>query len=400
MENKEGGSVHRPPVLDGTNFDYWKARMIAFLRSMDSKTWKAIIKGWTPPIDKKTDENTSVTTIDLKYEENWTNEEDEEALANSRALNAIFNGVDKNMFKLINTCTVAKDAWNILKNAHVGTSRVRMSRLQMLTTQFESLKMSEEQTVSEFHMQIRDIANTSFALGEKMTNEKLVRKILRSLPKRFAMKVTAIEEAQDISQLQVDELIGSLQAFEMTLNDKSEKKTKSIAFLTNAEMEDEEPKADLVGEFSDALALLGRKFSKAFKKFDRKSKPNVSDKLPDIYRKTDNARSLGFQRKGKDEERPSRSRGIQCHECEGFGHIKAECPTFLKKQKKGMAVTWFDDDSEEDNEGETANIVKALTVQVDATEEDSSDEEMNDEELADTYKLMFTNWKEMCVTCE
>jgi arsenate reductase-like glutaredoxin family protein len=64
-----------------------------------------------------------------------------------------------------------------------------------------------------------------------------------------------------------------------------------------------------------------------------------------------------------------------------------------------MVVTWSDDDSEEENEDMTANMVKALTVQV--TEEiDSSDEEMNDEELADTYKLMFTNWKEMCVTCE
>src|ERR1044072_7803549 len=64
-----------------------------------------------------------------------------------------------------------------------------------------------------------------------------------------------------------------------------------------------------------------------------------------------------------------------------------------------MVVTWSDDDSEEENEDMTANMVKALTVKV--TEEiDSSNEEMNDEELADTYKLMFTNWKEMCVTCE
>src|ERR1044072_6036134 len=103
MDFKEGGSVTRPPVLDGTNYDYWKARMIAFLRSMDNKTWKAIVKGWTPLVKKKTDESTSVTTIDLKDEEDWTKEEDEEALANSKALNAIFNGVDKNMFKLINT---------------------------------------------------------------------------------------------------------------------------------------------------------------------------------------------------------------------------------------------------------------------------------------------------------
>ena len=133
--------------------------------------------------------------VTFEVEAKWTEEEDEEALANSKALNDIFNGVDKNMFRFINTCTVAKEACDILKTAHEGTSRVRMSRLQMLTTQFENLRMSEEENIAEFHMHIRDMENASFVLGEKMFDEKLVRKILRSLPKRFAMKFTAIEEA-------------------------------------------------------------------------------------------------------------------------------------------------------------------------------------------------------------
>jgi len=46
----------------------------------------------------------------LKPEEEWTTAENELALGNSKALNALFNGVDKNMFKLIKQCTVAKDA--------------------------------------------------------------------------------------------------------------------------------------------------------------------------------------------------------------------------------------------------------------------------------------------------
>jgi hypothetical protein len=62
-----------------------------------------------------------------------------------------------------------------------------------------------------------------------------VRKILRSLPKRFAMKVTAIEESQDIFNMRVDELIGSLQTFEMGLIEGTENKTKSIAFVSNTE---------------------------------------------------------------------------------------------------------------------------------------------------------------------
>ncbi|MCI44710.1 gag-pol polyprotein, partial [Trifolium medium] len=69
--------------------------------------------------------------------------------------------------------------------------------------------MEEDETILEFNAKLRDLANTSFALSEKMSEEKLVRKILRSLPKRFNMKITAIEESQDLSTMKVDELIGS-----------------------------------------------------------------------------------------------------------------------------------------------------------------------------------------------
>jgi len=43
--DKEGGFVNRPPLLDDTNYDYWKSRMSAFLESIDRKTWKVVLKG-------------------------------------------------------------------------------------------------------------------------------------------------------------------------------------------------------------------------------------------------------------------------------------------------------------------------------------------------------------------
>jgi hypothetical protein len=135
---KEGGFVNRPPLLDGTNYDYRKSRMSAYLKSIDSKTWKAVMKGWEHPVVLDKDGNK--TTI-LKPEDEWTLPEDELSLANSKALNALFNGVDKNMFRLIKKCDVAKDAWDILKTAHDGTSKVKSSRIQLLTTKFESLRM-------------------------------------------------------------------------------------------------------------------------------------------------------------------------------------------------------------------------------------------------------------------
>lgn len=55
------------------------------------------------------------------------------------------------------------------------------------------------------------------------------------MPKRFDIKVSSIEEAQDLSSINVDELISFLQNFEITLNDISEKKNKNITFASNTE---------------------------------------------------------------------------------------------------------------------------------------------------------------------
>lgn len=117
------GSANMPLVLDGKNYDYWKSKMVAFLKSIVNKTWKIMVKGWKHPIITSQDGSTS-----LNPEVDWSKDEDDEDLGNNKSLNYIFNGVDKNIFRLINTCNEAKKAWKILKTAHEGASKVRMSR--------------------------------------------------------------------------------------------------------------------------------------------------------------------------------------------------------------------------------------------------------------------------------
>jgi hypothetical protein len=121
------------------------------------------------------------------------------------------------------------------QNAHEGTTKVKSAKIQLLTTKFENRKMLEDESIQDYHLNILDIANAFDSLGEKISEEKLVRKILRSLPKRFDMKETAVEEAHDISGMKVDELIGSLQNFELVIDNKTEKKGKSVAHISSTE---------------------------------------------------------------------------------------------------------------------------------------------------------------------
>ena len=93
------------------------------------------------------------------------------------------------------------------------------------------------------------------------------------------MKVTAIEEAQDISKLKVDELIGSLQTFEMGITDNGDKKNKSIALVSNTDVENKEDEEENI---SEAIAMLGRQFNKLIKRMDPKSRSNVHNIPSDI----------------------------------------------------------------------------------------------------------------------
>lgn len=43
---------------------------------------------------------------------------------------------------------------------------------QILTSKFEALKMSEDETIIEYNVRVLDIANESFALAERMTDLK------------------------------------------------------------------------------------------------------------------------------------------------------------------------------------------------------------------------------------
>jgi len=64
--DKEDGFVNRPHLLDGSNYDYLKSCMSAFLKSIASKTWKLVLKGWKHPVELDEDGN---RTYVLKPEE-------------------------------------------------------------------------------------------------------------------------------------------------------------------------------------------------------------------------------------------------------------------------------------------------------------------------------------------
>ena len=120
---------------------------------------------------------------------------------NSRALNTLFNAVINEEFKKISSTKTAKELWTILQTTYKGTKAIKDSKLQRLTTSFEEIKMEEDGSFDEFYAKLKDIVNSTFNLGEQIPKPKIVKEALRSLPERFHVKITVIEESKDIDSI-------------------------------------------------------------------------------------------------------------------------------------------------------------------------------------------------------
>ena len=153
FEMDRSQSLNAPPHFDGSNYAFWKVQMRAFLCSTNEAIWDAVDVGWTRLEAAKS---------------TWDKAALAAANANSKALNAIFCGVSPNEFHKISHITIAKEAWQILETTYEGIKKVKDTKLQMLTTQFEELKMSEDESFDSFYGKLNEVVIGKFNLGEKM----------------------------------------------------------------------------------------------------------------------------------------------------------------------------------------------------------------------------------------
>ena len=136
--------------------------------------------------------------------------------------------------------------------------------------------MFDDESFDEFYAKLNDIVKSAYNLGEIYDQPKIVRKILRFLTEDFRPKVTAITESKDVDSIAVDELVGSLQSFELDLPKTS--KSKSMAFKS-------------VNGFNDELsatkiAYLAKNFRNFLKNNNRRAR-GKNNTEPRNFRRND-----------------------------------------------------------------------------------------------------------------
>jgi hypothetical protein len=108
---------------------------------------------------------------------------------NSKAKNAVLNGLSDTIFTKVAPCKSSKEIWDKIQNIYEGDTEVKETKLQTYIGQFEQLKMKEDENIAAYFLRVDEIVNPIIGLGEEIEESVIVQNALRYLPMIFNPKI-------------------------------------------------------------------------------------------------------------------------------------------------------------------------------------------------------------------
>ena len=357
MDRQGKQTKTRTPLFDGLNYAFWSIRMKVYLQAQGTNIWKMIVNIYDIPVGPSATNSTEKKIFE----------------DNSKVMNAILSGLTEIVFVKVMHYETAKEIWDKLRNIYEGDDKIKGAKLQTYRAQFENLKMKEEENIAAYFLRVDEIVNIIKGLGEKVDEQVIVQKILRSLPMRFDSKISVVEERSDLDTMTMDELHGTLTAYEMRIEQEDPLGKEAVFKVTN--------------------------IRRTIKQKPKEEYNSDDDEF-------DNEEEANFVRKLK--RGASRYKGklpLECFECGRIGHFSSKCPykgnpnaededSYKKnkrhqKNKKGNNGRYDnnknlytkennnssdDDDSDSDNESKRV-LFLAMDAKEVIEEQDESEEE-------------------------
>ncbi|XP_031250004.1 uncharacterized protein LOC116107865 [Pistacia vera] len=227
---------------------------------------------------------------------------EEEASKAPRALSHIHSAVTDLVFTSIMACETAKKSWDKLREKFMGNDTTRNMQVLNLRREFETLRMQEAEKVKEYVDKLMNIVNKIRLLGVELSDNRIVEKVIVSLPERFEAKISSLEDSKDLTQITLTELVHALQAQEQ----------RRLLRLEDA------------NEGAMLATYKGKSVQGNCRKFvgEKRGKQRSNNQ----WNKAGGIRNFltcsHCEMKGRTEQKCWFRPGIQCKACKQFGHIE------------------------------------------------------------------------------
>ncbi|XP_013617845.1 PREDICTED: uncharacterized protein LOC106324419 [Brassica oleracea var. oleracea] len=188
---KAGHASIKFPMLTASNYTVWCMRMKIALKV--SEVWETIDPG-------------------TKYEKK-----------NNMAIAFLFQYIPEALILQVGDLDIAKGVSDAIKARNLGAERVKEARLQTLMAEFDRLKMKDGDTIDNFVGKLSELPSKAATLGEVIEESKIVKKFLKSLPrKKYIQIVASIEQLLDLNSTSFEDIVGRLKAYEERITEAEE----------------------------------------------------------------------------------------------------------------------------------------------------------------------------------
>jgi hypothetical protein len=171
--------------------------MKTYVQAQGFEVWNLVVDGYKEPTVPPTKDNRRKLSLN-----------------NSKYKNVLLNGLGYSIYVKFLHCS-STQIWDKLQNVYEGDAKVKEENLQTSRSQFEQLKMKEDENIVSYLLQVDETVNAIRGLGEEVDESIIVQKVLRSLPMRFDPNILAPEERKYLDSISMDELHGIFRAYEM-----------------------------------------------------------------------------------------------------------------------------------------------------------------------------------------
>ncbi|KAK3420798.1 hypothetical protein EUGRSUZ_G00256 [Eucalyptus grandis] len=121
----------------------------------------------------------------------------------AKAKSCLYAVVSPTNFTRIMGCDSAKAIWDFLKDEYEGDKKIRGMNVLNLLREFERQQMKDSESVKEYSDKLVGIAEKIKVLGTDLKDERLVYKILVSLPEKFEATIVSLENTRHLPDIKL-----------------------------------------------------------------------------------------------------------------------------------------------------------------------------------------------------